>query len=240
MNAYLGQDARAKGVINEDTTVPYSSIFSRGLSAIGPGIKSSVWAILESSGWSPTIQTGGNSLAFIEHVTDRSGSTTSVARHRGQDIASRSADESTDDRLAATQSAFGLTVTGLAGVLRVERPTIYAWLRGTSVPTPSNAARLQKVSALADVWLRACHGKPYPDLNRPVLHGKSLNLLLREEHLRTFAIEQQLLLLARQLEGSDSPAPRRTFRELARERGIESQADAEIDTLTGRRLGPEE
>lgn len=52
------------------------------------------------------------------------------------------------------RSAFGLNVTQLAGVLGIERVTVYAWLRteGADKLHPSNRDRLQSLYRIATEW----------------------------------------------------------------------------------------
>ena len=182
--------------------------------------------------------TGGDAAALLGDVCSRSGSVTPLTRPRDTTTGSFAARRGAHELLAAIQSAFGLTITCLAAVLRVERPTIYAWLKETSMPSPANAARLDKVAELADYWLRASEGRQYVDLDRLIVQDRSLNALLRDDHLRTFVIERTLAQIAKTPDAIRSPSI--SLRDLARQRGIQTQAAGDLDVLTGRRLGPEE
>lgn len=62
----------------------------------------------------------------------------------------------TAEMVEAIRSAFNLNITQLAGVLRIERVTVYAWLRTEGVDKlhPSNRDRLQALFNLAKEWRR--------------------------------------------------------------------------------------
>lgn len=185
------------------------------------------------------MHTGGNAVFLLEDVCNRSGSVTRLSRPRPSTESRLAVRRSTRELLATVQSAFGLTVTGMAGILRVERPTIYAWLKEISVPSSTNAARLNKIAKIADHWLRVGNGQQYRELGRPLVHDASLNTLLRDEYLRTFVIEQALSQVAKAAAAA-TLSPKLSLRELARQRGIQNRSQGEVDILTGRRLGPEE
>jgi hypothetical protein len=197
-----------------------------------------LWKTSAFSGWLATY-TAGNAAVLIEDVCNRSGSVTSLVKSREVTGASVPSEQNMPEMLATIQSAFGLTVTGLAAVLRVERPTIYAWLKQTSAPSPANALRARKVFGLAQLWLQASEGRQWGDLDRPIVEGKTLNSLLRDEHLRTFVIETALSRIARAA-AEEPSASKPSLREMARRRGIQTEAAGEVDVLTGRRLGPED
>ena len=56
------------------------------------------------------------------------------------------------EALVSIRAAFGLTTKDLADVLRVERQTIYAWIRGENEPRDENSRRIRLLTMLADEW----------------------------------------------------------------------------------------
>ena len=60
--------------------------------------------------------------------------------------------EAVRDALASIKAAFGLTTKDLASVLRVERQTIYAWIRGENEPSDENNRRIRSLMTLAAQW----------------------------------------------------------------------------------------
>lgn len=62
-------------------------------------------------------------------------------------------------RLSVIRRWFSFTIKDLADVMRVQRPTIYAWLTSSSVPQSSNVARLRQLYDLAMAW-RHLGGRP--------------------------------------------------------------------------------
>lgn len=178
--------------------------------------------------------TCGDAAQLIVYACAGSGSTLRATRSPVTAVPAPVRDPA--EALSAIQSTFGLSITALAGVLRVERPTVYAWLRATSSPTPTNRERLEKLADLADFWLSLSGGAPLEGLRTEVLSGRSLLELLSEEHLRTFAAESAMRELWKR--NADRPR-RRPLREIARSRGIATDS-TEFDALTGRRLGYED
>ena len=55
-------------------------------------------------------------------------------------------------QLSAIRSNFGFNVSDLARVLRVQRPTIYAWGNDDATPHPSNMQRIREVYDLSRKW----------------------------------------------------------------------------------------
>lgn len=60
--------------------------------------------------------------------------------------------DETKEFLAVIRVAFGFTTKDLADVLRVERQTIYAWVRGENEPTSENAYRIRLLTNWAEEW----------------------------------------------------------------------------------------
>lgn len=180
--------------------------------------------------------TGGDAVRLIAIACDRSGSVSPV-RPTKPLVELPGPTRDPREALELIQSALGLSVTALATVMRVERPTIYAWLRASSTPTAANTARIERIAELAEYWLSISGGEAVNDLRAGVLDGKTLLELLSEEHLRTFATETAMRYLHKR--SMDKPGQRPTLTEIARTHGISRDA-TEFDALTGRRLSEED
>jgi transcriptional regulator with XRE-family HTH domain len=136
-----------------------------------------------------------------------------------------------------------MSITELARVIGVERPTIYAWMRAESEPHEANYRRLARVAALARKY-----GRFSPlgaRVRRPGADGTSLVDLLAEEPLPEERIEQRLLSewTDMRLEGGRRavvPAIR-SARDAAIALGIPaargSLGQAAVDQLTGQPIG---
>jgi hypothetical protein len=181
--------------------------------------------------------TGGDAVSLIAIACDRSGSIAPLKSQASPEVASRSRLREPQEALALIQSTFGLSITALAAVLRVERPTIYSWLRSTATPTLANSQRIERVANLAEHWLSLTVGQPLKDIRLEVLSGKSLLDLLLEEHLRTFSAETAMRELHKRLTGEPPPHP--SLSEIARSRGI-SKDSSEFDVVTGRRFSEQD
>lgn len=184
-------------------------------------------------GW----HTGGDAGRLIAIACSGSGSLGPLKSTEAPEIGGQSLPRDPEEALTLIQSTFGLSITGLANVLRVERPTIYAWLRAQSTPTEPNRTRIERVANLAAYWLSRSGGAPLKELRAKVLNDKSLLDLLLEEHLRTFAAETAMREIGRRLTSGRERRP--TLREIARSRGI-SKDSVEYDALTGRRFTEED
>ena len=92
----------------------------------------------------------------------------------------------------------GMSMTDLASVLGVQRPTIYAWLRKDALPQQRNLDRLDYLYRVSQTWLDIA-GRP---LYRYLRHtfgknGKSLFTLLKSENDNIDEIKQHFEALAK-------------------------------------------
>jgi transcriptional regulator with XRE-family HTH domain len=158
--------------------------------------------------------------------------------------ASQSADEAEERAptparmLAVIRAAFGTNVSQTARVLRVERPTIYAWLREEATPRLVSLQRLLKLYALAREWSRYSEQPASRVLHQPLVDNRSLFELLQEDPLREFVVSQQLRSLAR----SSPSTPEGMARSIRRKLGLSSESASgndELMWLTRQSLGPE-
>ena len=95
--------------------------------------------------------------------------------------------------MASIRSAFGLTTKDLAAVLRVERQTIYAWIRGENDPSLDNSRRLRAIFSYAEEWNRLSKLPAKTALRVPL--GKNnvpLLDLLTQDHLDGTAIRRHM------------------------------------------------
>jgi transcriptional regulator with XRE-family HTH domain len=128
----------------------------------------------------------------------------------------------TSERMTGLRRYFSLTVTDLARVLRVERPTIYAWLKGSSAPHSGNLRRLEKIYRLAQEW-RAKSSIPMGTYVRePFDDGRSVLDYLAEEHLQERMIRYAFTEIKSRLdqEQETKHARRRSVDESARVLGF--------------------
>lgn len=72
------------------------------------------------------------------------------------------------------RESFNLSVTDLAQLLGVERPTIYSWLKNAAQPTGARAERLVQVRDLAKFWDRSGAAGVKLNLNANIAPGMSL------------------------------------------------------------------
>lgn len=93
------------------------------------------------------------------------------------------------DLVATIRDGFAISMSELAAVLGVSRPTAYAWLEGQE-PKPEAMIRIQRLSPAADEFNRANISRLDKLVHRPILDGRSLLDLLKAD-------EDPLLALAK-------------------------------------------
>ena len=107
--------------------------------------------------------------------------------------------------LEEVMSYLSLGASQAARVLRVERPTIYAWLSGTK-PHPERFKRLQTLCRLARQWRSHDVGCLGAKVALPFADGPSLLDLLAAEHIDEEEILKRLRQVAEHLRGrTESP-----------------------------------
>lgn len=120
---------------------------------------------------------------------------TSVSRASASELVSAS------DRLDTIQNAFSLSVTQLADVLHVTRPTIYAW-RQSDVTVPrdtGHAKRLHQLYMLVQKWQTLSPGEMGDIARAPLGKGDSFLELLKADQWDLTAIGQAMDNIAQHL-----------------------------------------
>lgn len=96
------------------------------------------------------------------------------------------------DRILQIRHYLSLNVSTLAKALGIERPTVYAWLKGKTRPHPGNRARVNFLYEIAKDW-RNLSGRPLGDLlDFQLSGGRSLLDLMTSPELETGLIRQGL------------------------------------------------
>jgi len=137
------------------------------------------------------------------------------------------------DRVTRIKSTFNLSMSDLASVLQVERPTIYAWLREDQIPRDYNQRRIEVLAALAsDLQRHFGVTLPRGAAKIPV-GGATLIELLSEETVDRSKVQEHVMHLV----GEATPK-RGVFGALAarESQAVERPRDAQdrIDALTGK------
>ena len=121
------------------------------------------------------------------------------------------------EQLAGIRRYLSLSVSDLAKVLRVERPTVYSWLKGEAIPRSGNVNRIGAIYSIAREW-RLMSSEPIRGmLNTPYGDDTTLLGLLSEETVDEVATRR---LLGKLREALDRVPPRKSVAEIAKERGI--------------------
>ncbi len=80
------------------------------------------------------------------------------------------------EQIVAIRSILGLNISELAGILGVQRPTIYSWQTGSAEPHAENGNRLRRTYELASRWNRVCP-EPIGEWVRKPLDESGLTLV---------------------------------------------------------------
>lgn len=134
----------------------------------------------------------------------------------------------TRERMAGLRRYLSLNVTDLAKALRVERPTIYAWLKGSSEPHLTNLRRLEKIYRLAQEW-RAQSAVPLGGyVRQPSEDGQSILDHLAKEHIPEQTVRSAFSSVKSRLdrERTEKSVRRRSVDESARLHGFPSIPEA--------------
>jgi transcriptional regulator with XRE-family HTH domain len=127
----------------------------------------------------------------------------------------------THEKLAGIRRYLSMSVTDMAKVLHVRRPTIYAWLRNEPSLRAEHMRRLEAIYKNARAW-RAISSKPVGEfLSRPLTPGPTLLALLWAKKLDEAAIASRFLQIHEAL--SRSPG-RVTVLEAAEKHGLKLSA----------------
>ncbi len=166
---------------------------------------------------------GGNILRVIGTITKQS----------------EEASASFADMVAQIKIAFSLSVSDLAQVLHVERPTIYAWLDERWVPKEENVLRVTQVYRHASYWAKF-NRKALSDKQLSTkVSGHCLHEALRAKKIHDARVTALLDYWATQLPVRISDLPKDSIRAAAIRHGIDLSKHSEqqdvIDRITGKR-----
>lgn len=123
----------------------------------------------------------------------------------------------TQEKLAGIRRYLSMTVTDLAKVLRVGRPTVYSWLRDDADLRAEHAQRLETIYRIARKW-RTMSSRPVGAfLNQPLMAGETPLSLLSARTVDELAVQRAFS----QIRNASSRTTRRpSVLEAAKHRGF--------------------
>jgi hypothetical protein len=168
---------------------------------------------------SPVVGTGGELNDLLCDVSWIPGMVFGIPVRRAREIREVSLD--LPHRIGAIKQSLSLNMTQLARVLGVERPTVYSWIGGISLPQANNEERLVKLYSIARDWRRASSAPVGEYLSRSFDDGRSLLDWLSDADLNLLAIQNSLTEIRSQLVQSAQTSPRRrSVAEISRSHGF--------------------
>lgn len=144
------------------------------------------------------------------------------------------------DKIAAVRAALSLNIKELAGILRVQRPTVYSWIDGEAEPQTENVRRLNSLFELARSWSGLTEQPLGEDVRRPHFSGgRSFAELLAEGNPNDLSLREKLQELEAAQRGRTAPK-QKTLRKILEEKGVAVRRNSEtVDMLTGKRISDE-
>lgn len=183
---------------------------------------------------SADLGTGADPLRWLAHCS-RMSSTTAWSLFDPEPQAPALERRHVSDLVDTIRSAFRLSITELASVLRVKRPTIYSWLKDNPELRPENEERLRLMASLADDWLMLVPKMQGADSLDGAAPSRDF-----VAHLSSAVFDADGVRMALADEATAaSGVPRRSrFREDLRSR-TPRRSESNFDVATGRPLGPQ-
>jgi len=142
----------------------------------------------------------GTGSTFGPNAVPDVRSTSNVSYHISLPSPDRSVFLSVRERLVAIRHYFGLSVSDLARILRVGRPTVYSWMREQSLPNRKHVERVERLASLAEAWRLASRHPIGPQLRSRVKGSKSLLEHMSEEELDEQAMRRTFTTIKSRLE----------------------------------------
>jgi hypothetical protein len=168
-----------------------------------------------------SIGTGGTLSTFYElDVFQSTGPATIRWSGKPQAIVlPNNSNQRVNVQVANIKAAFGLSVSQLAQVLQVQRPTVYAWLDPESAPESlrsANRERLTKLVGIANEWNRLSDIPPPKDSLTTRVGDRTLLEMLAGDELNSAEISSTL----RALQQAKPPSAPDSIGERLRKRGF--------------------
>ncbi len=145
------------------------------------------------------------------------------------------------ETIAGIRSALSLQLKELAGILRVQRPTIYSWIKGEAEPSAGNRKRLQQVYRIATQWTRRSKLPAERVVRAAGTDGHSVLELLKADDIDEAGIVRRFKAMAalRMSLKKEADEQRPTAAAIARRHGLTpndiSDQQYLIDAETGKR-----
>lgn len=126
------------------------------------------------------------------------------------------------DRVTQIRHYLSLNMTELSHILRVERPTVYAWMKGSARPHTGNLERLERVHNLARAWRAMSAVPPGRYVRERFDGGQSLMDYLSADVLDEQAIRRAFARIKPAIDGerAEKSARRRSVADVARRHGF--------------------
>lgn len=144
-------------------------------------------------------------------------------------------DASLPEVLGMIRVRLGIGIKHLAAALGVERPTVYAWMKGEQQPQSKRWERIQALAELAEYWESLCSQPLSRRIFNPIASGKSAMQLLSAEQLDLTEIKESLQHLASDEMNRSArlKAKAVAMRERMKKKGVEPLPENVVDQTLG-------
>lgn len=99
---------------------------------------------------------------------------------------------SISDRILVLKNTFNLTISDIAKVLDLQRPTIYQWMKGSAVPRDCNVLKLNKLYELALSLKSGTQALTRQQITTPLEGGATVLELLQDEAFDRVVLEKHI------------------------------------------------
>jgi len=147
--------------------------------------------------------------------------------------------------VATIRSTLSLQIKELAEILRVQRPTVYSWIKNEVEPSATNRERLQQLYRVALKWKQLCKLPAETLIRSTGADGHSVLELLKADEFDYAGVMNRIEKLAKQrLRMKMEADEKRPMADaLARSLGLNpdeiSDQQEQIDASTGKRSNPD-
>lgn len=150
-----------------------------------------------------------------------------------------------NELIATIRSSLSLQIKELAEILRIQRPTVYSWIKDEVEPSATNRDRLQQLYRIALKWKRLCNLPAERLIRSAGADGHSVLDLLKADEINDAKVMSRIesLARARLKMKREADEKRPTADAIAQRFGlatddISDQQDL-IDAGTGKRSSPD-
>jgi transcriptional regulator with XRE-family HTH domain len=213
-----GIDSRAERLCQRPYSAPPAFSIARGIDRPHPAVKVLAPLLIMTAG-TGGFMTAHTAVGLRRWTNYQLGSAIVVEPLAPKKIDVRSPAE----HVANIRDGFAISMSDLAAILGITRPTAYAWLKGDE-PKPEAIPRIQRLSSIADRVKGMNIERMDKLIHRKILNGESLFDLLKTDRDPSIPIQSLKEISEKEArtrqESKSSGKHRRSLDEISSESGV--------------------